>query len=123
MRLTIGIVVCAIVVTLALPALADEAKVAGNWTLSLETPQGAANPTLVLEQDGQKLKGTYTGRVGEAPVTGTIKESAIAFSVRINAQGQEFELAFKGTVEGDTMKGTVELGPLGSANWSGTRKK
>lgn len=116
-------VACLVVAALPLSAIADDAKVAGTWNLTLETPQGSGTPTLVLEQDGQKLKGTYTGRMGEMPVTGTVKESAITFSVKIAAQGQEFELVFNGTVDGDTMKGTVEFGPMGSANWSGGRKK
>ena len=112
-----------LMVVFAMPALAQDAKVDGAWTMTLETPQGTSTPTLTLKQDEQKLTGSYAGRMGEVPVEGTIKASAISFSVKINAQGQEFVLAFTGTVDKDDMKGTVDFGGMGSANWTAVRKK
>jgi hypothetical protein len=109
--------------TFAMPAFAQDAKVEGAWTLTLETPQGTSNPTLNLKQAEQKLTGTYAGRMGEIPIEGTIKGQAISFAAKINAQGQEIVLTFGGTVEQDSMKGTVDFGGVGSANWSGVRKK
>jgi hypothetical protein len=113
------------IAVLARPVNGQEAvNVAGTWNLTLETPQGTGTPTLVLQQAGETLTGTYAGRMGEMPVTGTIKGTAITYSVKINAQGQELELVFSGTVEpSDSMKGTVDFGGMGSANWSGSRKK
>lgn len=125
MKNVLVLVSCLAMAAVAPPVMAQEGvNVAGTWNLSLETPQGTGTPTLVLQQAGEKLTGTYTGRMGELPVTGTIKGTAIVFSVRINAQGQELELAFSGTVEpADSMKGTVDFGGMGAANWSGSRKK
>jgi hypothetical protein len=85
--------------------------------------QGTSNPTLTLQQAEQKLTGTYAGRMGEIPIEGSIKGSAITFSAKINAQGQEFVLTFSGTVDQDSMKGTVDFGGMGTANWTGARKK
>jgi hypothetical protein len=107
----------------AVPALAQDANVAGAWTLTLETPQGTSNPELTLKQAEQKLTGTYAGRRGEIPVEGSIKGNAIAFAAKLSAQGQEIVLTFSGTVDQDSMKGTVDFGGMGSANWSGVRKK
>ena len=107
----------------ALPALAQHADVSGSWTMTLETPQGASTPTLVLKQSGQTLTGTFEGRMGETPVTGTVKDTAISLSVKVNAQGQELELVFSGAADGDQMKGTVDFGGMGTANWSAARKK
>jgi hypothetical protein len=70
-----------------------------------------------------ELTGTYAGRAGEIPIEGTIKDKAISFSAKISAQGQEIVLTFAGTVDQDTMKGTVDFGGMGSANWTGARKK
>jgi hypothetical protein len=103
--------------------VAQEANVDGTWTMTLETPQGTANPTLVLKQSGSELTGTYAGRMGEAPLTGSVKGNAVTFSVKVNAQGQEFELVFNGTAEGEGLKGTVDFGGMGSANWSAVRKQ
>ena len=107
----------------AVSALAQDAKVAGAWTLTLETPQGTSNPTLTLKQDEQKLTGTYAGRMGEIPIEGTIKGAALTFAAKVNAQGQEIVLTFSGTVDQDSMKGTVDFGGMGSADWTGVRKK
>jgi hypothetical protein len=117
------ILLTCLTVALASPLMAQDAKVAGDWTLTMETPQGSSTPGLVLEQAEQKLTGKFVGRMGETPLTGTIKGSAIAFTVKINAQGQEFELAFSGTVDQDSMKGSVDFGGMGSANWTAARKK
>jgi hypothetical protein len=117
------IVLALMLVAFAVSALAQDAKVEGAWTLTLETPQGTSNPTLTLKQAEQKLTGTYAGRIGEIPIEGTIKGTAISFAVKINAQGQEIVLAFSGTVDQDSMKGTVDFGGMGSANWTAVRKK
>jgi hypothetical protein len=117
------VMLAVLMVAWAAPALAQDARVEGAWTMTLETPQGTSNPTLTLKQAEQTLSGTYAGRMGEVPIDGTIKASAITFSVKINAQGQEFVLTFTGTVDQDSMKGTVDFGGMGSANWSAVRKK
>ena len=125
-RLTVmknAILVLSLALAIAVPALAQDAQVAGVWTLTLETPQGTSNPTLTLKQDAQKLTGTYAGRMGEIPIEGTIKDKAISFSAKISAQGQEIVLTFAGTVDQDSMKGTVDFGGMGSADWTGARKK
>jgi hypothetical protein len=123
MRRPILAILLAAATFLAGPAFAQDADVAGTWNMTLETPQGTATPTLVLKQESGKLTGTYTGRMGEAPVTGTMKGKAISFSVKVSAQGQEFELVFSGAADGDQMKGAVDFGGMGSANWSAARKK
>src|SRR5262245_54551633 len=117
------VVIALFLAAFAIPARAQDAKVEGAWTLTLETPQGTSNPTLTLKQAEQKLTGTYAGRMGEIPIEGTIKGSAITFAAKINAQGQEIVLTFSGTVEKDSMKGSVDLGGMASANWTGVRKK
>lgn len=112
-----------VLAAVAVPAMAQDAKVDGAWALTMETPQGTSNPALTLKQAEQKLTGTYAGRAGEIPIEGTIKGSAITFAAKINAVGQEIVLTFSGTVDQDSMKGTVDFGGMGSANWTGVRKK
>jgi hypothetical protein len=101
---------------------AQTANVAGNWKLTLETPNGPANPSLVLKQDGEKLTGTYKGRFGESPLEGAVKGKEIKFTVKVNAQGQEFLLEYAGAVDGDTMKGKVKFGDMGEADFSGKKE-
>ena len=118
------VIMCAVLLAaFAVPAMAQDTKVDGAWTLTMVTPNGTSNPTLTLKQAEEKLTGTFAGRMGEIPIEGTIKESAITFSAKINAQGQELVLTFTGTVDQDSMKGSVDFGGMGSTDWTGVRKK
>jgi hypothetical protein len=101
---------------------AQSTNVSGNWKLTFETQNGAANPSVVLKQDGEKLTGTYKGRFGESPLEGAVKGKEIKFTVKVNAQGQEFLLEYAGAVEGDTMKGKVKFGEMGEADFSGKKE-
>ena len=97
---------------------AQDAKVAGTWTLTLNMGGGGQGggggrggpQTLTLTQDGQKLTGTLHGGRGDSPVTGTVTGNNIAFSVsRTNQNGDTVKTDYTGTVSGDSMKGTVNM--------------
>lgn len=97
--------------------------VSGTWELTVETPQGTGNPTIVLQQDGEKLTGVYKGRFGEVNLQGTLKGTEITFSITVNAQGTDLTITYKGTVENDSMKGSVDFGGFAEGTWTGKRKK
>jgi hypothetical protein len=105
------------------PVLGEPASVTGKWnaTLQLETITG--HPVLTFKQDGEKLTGTYEGRYGESALEGAIKEKSIRFTVTFVAEGTRTQGAFVGTVEGDTMSGSVEFEGAGEGTWSATRVK
>jgi len=104
-------------------APADKTDVSGAWAFNVETPAGAGTPTFTFKQEGEKLTGQYKGAFGEAPVTGTVKGNKIDFTIKVQAEGQEATIAYTGTVEKDgTMKGTVNLGEIGSGTWTAKRK-
>ena len=118
----ITITIAAFLLAASAPVGAQSTNVSGNWKLTFETPNGPANPSLVLKQDGEKLTGTYKGRFGESPLEGAVKGKEIKFTVKVNAQGQEFLLEYAGAVEGDTMKGKVKFGDMGEADFSGKKE-
>jgi hypothetical protein len=101
---------------------ADTAKVAGDWTLSVETPNGTRTPTASFKQEGENLTGTYKGALGEAPLKGSIKGNEIKFTVTVNTPNGELALDYSGTVDGDSMKGTVKFGQLGEGTFTGKKK-
>jgi hypothetical protein len=118
----ITITTAAFLLAAALTVGAQSTNVTGNWKLTFETPNGAASPSVVLKQEGEKLTGTYKGRFGESPLEGAVKGKEIKFTVKVNAQGQEFLLEYAGTVEGDSMKGKVKFGDMGEADFSGKKE-
>jgi poly(3-hydroxybutyrate) depolymerase len=103
---------------------AQTANVAGDWTFNVQTDQGSGTPAISFKQDGETLTGTYAGTSGNAVLQGTIKGAAIEFSFTADAQGQTVDSVYKGTVEKDTMKGTVAIagGQIGGT-FTASRKK
>jgi hypothetical protein len=108
--------------TLALAAFA--ADVSGTWKAEVETPMGTGSPTFVLKQNGESLTGTYSGALGEAPLKGTVKGNAIEFQFKINPQGEDMVIIYKGTIESTTtMKGTAKFADLGEGTWKAQKEK
>jgi hypothetical protein len=116
--------ITALLVVIATPitaAAADNAKVAGDWSLTVETPNGTGSPTVTFKQDGGNLTGTYKGRSGESELKGTVTGNDIKWSVTIHPQGQDLVIEYSGTVDGDTMKGKVTFGSMGEGTFTGKR--
>ena len=107
-------------------AAAQAAKVdlTGKWTFTVTTDAGTGEPTVTLKQEGEKLTGHYSSQVlGEADLTGTVKGQQIQFAFTANAQGTSLEVKYSGTVESkDSLKGTVDLGGLGSGTFTAKRQ-
>jgi len=104
------------------PVLAQGVNVTGDWAFTVNTDQGAGTPTLTFKQDGEKLTGKYNGQLGAADLTGTVKGSAIHFTFTLDIQGQQAPVTYDGTVEKDTMKGTMNIGGMVNGTFTGTKK-
>jgi hypothetical protein len=101
----------------------DKTDISGTWIFQVESSAGSGSPTFTFKQDGEKLTGQYKGAFGEAPLTGTVKGNKVDFVIKVEAQGQKMTITYTGTVEKDgTMKGTAELGEVGSATWTAKRQ-
>ncbi len=91
----------------------------GTWVLAAMLGVGSGEATLVFEQEGETLTGTYSGILGEQTVTGTAKENAVEFSF----DSQAGKITFKGTVEDGVFKGTCDYGQLGGGTYNGEKTK
>lgn len=81
-------------------AASQDANVAGNWTLTVETPNGADPSDLVFAQEGTVLTGTVDTPQGNLPLEGKVEGNDITFSVSIDTpDGGVFTITFAGTVE------------------------
>lgn len=102
---------------------ADSINVSGKWDVTVQSPEGTATPTITLAQNGEKITGTYMGKMGKAGLEGTLKGKDIKFVVVLKFQGQPINVTYSGTVEGDAMKGTVRFSSGGSGTWSARLQK
>ena len=98
--------------------------VTGKWAMTIEMDVGTATPSLELEQDGDKLTGTYSGRYGDYPVAGKITARTLTFSF---AMGDDHSMVMNFTGElaadGASIKGTADMGEMGQNKWSAARVK
>ena len=120
------LVTCALVPLLMVAALvsgrAQTPSVSGAWIFTVDTGQGNGTPTIVFTQDGEKLTGQYEGQLGTSDLEGTVKGAAITFSFTINVQGQQAPVTYEGTVDRDSMQGTMNIGGMLNGTFTATRK-
>lgn len=99
------------------------ANVSGEWEVTIESPRGPMTSTAKFVQDGEKITVTMTGpRGGESTGEGTVKGNAITWTITRSTPRGEMTVVYKGTVEGTTMSGTVEMGDFGTRDWKATKK-
>mgnify|MGYP001129139815 CR=1 FL=1 len=98
------------------------ADVSGEWDLIVTTPRGEMNLTAKFVQDGEKLTVTMTSPRGESTGAGTIKGNDIEWTVTSDTPRGQFTRTYKGKVDGNTMKGEVQMGDRGSMEWKATKK-
>lgn len=97
-------------------------NVSGTWDITITSPMGDVSVTVTLTQSGSDVTGGFKSEIGSTSVyDGSVAGNEIQFSVKLPMGGQPFELVFNGTVEEETMEGTIDLGEMGSAEWQGTK--
>jgi len=119
-RLKISACAVALVVGLPLAALA-QTSAAGDWQLTLTTPQGSNTVNVSFTQDGDKVTGTLASPMGSVPLSGTDTAGDLKATASIDVQGMAIELGFAGKVAGDTLNGTVKFGDFGEFPFTGKR--
>jgi hypothetical protein len=107
------------------------ADMAGTW-VGLATLEGMDEPnefTLVLELKEGKLAGHMTDQYGSMTQASIdeikLEEGVFSFSVVATGPGGEgLTLVLKMNVEGDSMKGTLEIPDMGmNGTWEATKQK
>jgi len=92
------------------------AQVGGGWTVTVTTPQGSQAMTMTLAQSGDAFTGTMTSEMGSLAVAdGQIAGRTVTWSVTVPMGGQTMVVNFHGEIDGTHMRGTAELGAMGSA--------
>jgi hypothetical protein len=117
---------CGMLLMLAGNALAadEPAKVDGKWEMTSEGQNGPMTQTLMIQQDGGTIKGTLTGRRGEAPLQGTVTGNKLSFTVKRQTQsGDTMVIEYTATVDGDSLKGKAHSEQFGDRDFTAKRTK
>lgn len=94
----------------------------GTWKLTVNTPMGSQESTLVVTSSGSTLTGTQNAGSGEGrPIDeGTVNGNTISWKSSIS-RPMPMTLEFSGVITGDTINGEVKLGMFGTQTFTGTR--
>jgi len=94
----------------------------GTWKLTVNTPMGAQESTLVISTGGGKATATQSAGSSDArPVDDVMVDgNNVSWKASIT-KPMALTLEFNGSVDGDRMDGRVKLGMFGTQSFSGVR--
>lgn len=98
------------------------AQVGGTWSLEILAPGQSVAATLVLNQQGNTITGTLSSQLfGQVNIrNGEVTDKGYSFDVTLSVGGQELEVSFSGTVDGNKTEGTADTAQ-GPAAYTGTK--
>ena len=117
------LLVSAILVGFVIFSAAPNAQngIAGDWDLTINSPQGSVAATATMKQDGEKVTGTLTSPQGEVEVAGTMKGSTLTLAFSVQTPNGALDVKVNAEVTGDEMKGMMDFG-MGTADFTGKKK-
>ena len=96
-------------------------ELSGKWQVALRFISGEVSPELLLEQEGEVLKGLYRSTYGEYVLHGSVRHGVVQMQVGIYYQGVGVNYSFQGQIESDRIKGAVDLGEYWEGVWEARR--
>jgi hypothetical protein len=119
-RLAVAVLAAAVLVPAGLRAQGTD--LAGEWDVTINSPQGTNQVLLTLRREGDAWTGTLKGQRGERPLhTVSVKGNEVQFAMKAMLQGQEAIFSYTGTLEKGAMKGTADFGGFATGDWSAVR--
>jgi hypothetical protein len=90
-------------------AVALAADPTGTWKWTTRLPNGDIETTLKLESTDGKLAGAYSNQFGDTAISNlSLQDDVIAFDVVRDLGGNKYVVKYRGKLEGDTIKRTIE---------------
>ena len=97
---------------------------AGTWSLVVQSPQGEIGVQMTLNRDGDQIGGTLATPMGTVAIrSGRVTGNAVRLTTTIEMSGQSIDTIITGTIEGDSIRGTMVMGAMGSFEFSGSRPR
>jgi uncharacterized pyridoxal phosphate-dependent enzyme len=101
---------------------APAADLSGQWDIEIQYAATKGTHIVHLQQHGNQLQGTHRGNFLARDIAGTIAGDRISLMSNVTERhGDALRYQFTGTVAGDTMSGTLDMGEYLKANWVARR--
>lgn len=110
-----------VALALAVPVSAQTVDVTGKWDVTFNTQQGQLPASLTIAKEADKLTGTLSSQQGDVPVSAEVKDKGVTIYAAIQTNNGSLDIVMTGTVDGDSMRGSVDFGGRGTADWSAKR--
>ncbi len=110
---------------LAAATAAFAADPTGTWKWSVQSPNGEIQTTLKLESKDGKLAGSYSNQFGDTTISNvSFADDVLAFEVIRDLGGSQFVVKYRGKLEADAIKGSIEApGPDGTMKFDWNAKR
>ena len=96
-------------------------SVDGTYNITVNSPMGAQASSVTLKADGSTLTGTQSAQGQTADIAnGKVDGNNVSWSNQVTTPFP-MTLEFTGTVDGDTLNGSVKAGSFGSFPFTGGR--
>jgi len=104
-------------------ASSSAAGASGTWTLNVNLGSGDIALTLILQQEGERLRGSIEGALGSREIANASAGAGgdLRFTVPVTFEGQTAEATFAGKINGNEMQGTVNVIGRAPGSFTGTR--
>ena len=103
-------------------AAAPAADLTGQWDVHIEYAASKSTHPLYLRQQGNGIEGSHQGDFVSRDLSGTIDGATVRLRAPTSeSHGDALNFTFTGTVEGDALAGTLEMGEYLGAKWTATR--
>jgi uncharacterized pyridoxal phosphate-dependent enzyme len=99
----------------------EPVKIGGIWDVKVDYLRGQVIQRFLLEQSEGMVKGAHQGEIYSGNIAGSVHADHVVLRSSLPVGGNEINYTFTGSVQGDSMNGTVTLGEYGHATWSATR--
>jgi L-seryl-tRNA(Ser) seleniumtransferase len=97
--------------------------VSGGWDVQVKYAASTSTHTLHLRQKGADIEGGHRGNFLTRDVVGTIDGSTVKLRSAVGEEGGDaLNYSFTGTLAGDEMSGSLDMGEYLGASWTAKRR-
>ena len=128
LKLNLSVLLVMLVTSEVFPVTTFAIDVTGTWKADIETPVGKFKYTYLLKQEGTQITGKILSELdGEKRETvvleGKLSGDTIEFVEMMNLQDFELKINYKGTVTGDEISFTRQVGEFCTEEFVAKREK
>jgi L-seryl-tRNA(Ser) seleniumtransferase len=102
-------------------ASGSTAQISGQWNVEIDYLRDHAVHTLFFEQKGDQVKGSHRGEFLAGDISGKVSGASVRCRGSHRYEGTSIDYNFDGVVEGNTIRGTVDVGEYGKAPFTARR--